>query len=49
MVPTERMPPNLCAATEAKPMEAMQPQDAQSGLPPNWQGVIFVSRSADKV
>src|SRR5690242_5462568 len=25
----------------------MQPQLEQSGAPPNWHGVIFVSRSAD--
>jgi len=49
MDPTESMPPNLCAAIEAKPMEATHPQDAQSGFPPNWHGVIFVSRSADNV
>src|ERR1700730_5615413 len=49
MVPTESIPPNLCEATEAKPMDAMHPQDAQSGFPPNWQGVIFVCRSADNV
>jgi hypothetical protein len=34
---------------EAKPMDAMHPHDAQSGFPPNWHGVIFVLRSADKV
>jgi hypothetical protein len=49
MVPTESIPPNLCAATEAKPIDAMHPQDAQLGFPPNWHGVIFVSKSADKV
>jgi hypothetical protein len=47
--PTEIIPPNLCAATDAKPMDAMHPQELQSGFPPNWHGVIFVSRSADKV
>jgi len=25
----------------------MHPQLAQSGAPPNWHGVIFVSKSAD--
>src|SRR5271157_5051242 len=49
MLPTERIPPNLCAAMDAKPMDAMHPQEAQLGFPPNWHGVIFVSRSADKV
>src|SRR6266404_567149 len=49
IVPTERIPPNLCEATAARPMDAMHPQDAQSGLPPNWHGVIFVRRSADNV
>ena len=27
----------------------MQPQLLQSGLPPNWHGVIFVVRSAEMV
>jgi hypothetical protein len=49
IVPTESMPPNLCDAMEAKPIDAMHPQDVQSGFPPNWQGVIFVRRSADIV
>ena len=49
MEPTEMKPASLCAATEARPMEAMQPQEEQSGLPPNWQGVILVSRSAEMV
>ena len=26
----------------------MQPQFVQSGLPPNWQGVMRVSKSADR-
>src|ERR1700761_527969 len=30
-------------------MEAMQPHCWQSGLPPNWQGVILVERSAETV
>src|SRR5438067_1506924 len=42
MVSRESIPPNLCEATEAKPMDAMHPQDAQSGFPPNWHGVILV-------
>ena len=49
MLPTESIPPNLWAATAVKYMDAMHPQDAQSGFPPNWQGVILVFRSADKV
>src|ERR1700693_5778244 len=49
MEPTGRIPPNLCEATEAKPIDATHPQDAQSGFPPNWHGMIFVSRSADNV
>jgi hypothetical protein len=28
------------------PAEAMQPHCEQSGLPPNWQGLILPSRSA---
>src|SRR5580693_7977228 len=35
--------------TAARPMEAMQPHCSQSGSPPNWQGVIFVFKSADTV
>jgi hypothetical protein len=34
---------------EAKPMDAMHPQDAQSGFPPYWHGVTFVTKSADKI
>src|SRR5258705_9450606 len=49
MVPAESIPANLCEAMEAKPMDATHPQDAQSGFPPNWHGVIFVLRSADNV
>ena len=49
IAPTGRKPPSLWAAIEARPIEAMHPQDAQSGLPPNWQGVIFVCRSAESV
>ena len=49
IVPTGRKPPNLCAAMDAKPMEAKHPHEAQSGFPPNWHGVIFVCRSADSV
>lgn len=49
ILPTEITPPNLCAAIDANPIDAMHPQDAQSGFPPNWHGVIFVRRSADNV
>ena len=49
MAPTESMPPNLWAAMAARPIDAMHPHDEQSGFPPNWHGVIFVSRSADNV
>jgi hypothetical protein len=49
MAPTESIPPNLWAAMDAKPIDAMHPHDEQSGFPPNWHGVIFVSRSADNV
>src|SRR5262249_26863599 len=49
MLSTVRIPPSLRAAIEASAMDAMHPQDAQSGVPPNWHGVIFVCRSADKV
>lgn len=38
IAPTGMMPPSLCAATAAKPIEAMHPHELQSGLPPNWQG-----------
>ena len=40
---------SLRAAMEARAIDAIHPQDAQSGLPPNWHGVIFVCRSADNV
>src|ERR1700692_2690386 len=35
IAPTGRIPPNLCAAMAAKPIEATHPHDPQSGLPPN--------------
>jgi hypothetical protein len=34
--------------TAARAIEATQPHWVQSGVPPNWQGPILVSRSADK-
>ena len=49
IAPTGRKPPNLCAAMDASPMEAKHPHAAQSGFPPNWQGVILVCRSAERV
>jgi hypothetical protein len=47
--PTESTPPSLCAATAANPIDAMHPHEEQSGFPPNWHGVIFVTKSADNV
>jgi hypothetical protein len=35
MGPTEMIPPNLWAAIAANPIEAIHPQELQSGLPPN--------------
>src|SRR5271169_3495987 len=35
IAPTGKIPPNLCAAMAAKPMDAMHPHELQSGLPPN--------------
>src|SRR5213594_3232968 len=40
-------PNNWCRATAASPADAMQPHWLQSGAPPNWHGVIRVSKSAD--
>ena len=42
-------PNSWCRATAASPAEAMQPQLLQSGVPPNWHGVIRVVRSAEIV
>src|SRR3954453_10348067 len=47
--PTGTNPHSWCRATAASPADAIQPQFAQSGAPPNWQGVIFVVRSAEMV
>lgn len=47
IAPTGTKPPNLCAATAASAIDAMQPQAAQSGLPPNWQGVTCDRKSAE--
>ena len=35
------------ARSASSPADAMQPQLLQSGVPPNWHGVIFVFRSAE--
>ena len=48
MAPTRTVPPMiLCAPTAFSPAEAMQPHCEQSGLPPNWQGVMRCSKSAE--
>ena len=49
IAPTGTMPANLCAAMDAKPMEAIHPHAAQSGFPPNWQSVSYDCRSAESV
>src|SRR5437868_8486709 len=49
IAPPGMMPPSLCLATAANPIDATQPQEEQSGLPPYWHGVIEVLRSADNV
>jgi len=40
MAPTGMPPRSLCRATAPRPADAMQPHCEQSGLPPNWHGVI---------
>ena len=40
-------PANLYLPKEARPAEAMHPHSAQTGRPPNWQGVTRVVRSAE--
>src|SRR5262249_23311461 len=45
--PTGTKPRTRCLARAARPAEAMQPQCEQSGAPPNWHGVMRVSRSAE--
>src|SRR5688500_535129 len=47
IAPTRRPPGSLWRATAAKAADAMQPQLAQSGFPPNWHGVMRVLKSAD--
>ena len=49
MAPTRTPPGSLWRATASSPALAMQPHCAQSGVPPNWQGVIRRSRSADRL
>ena len=46
--PTFTPPGSVWRATALRAADAMHPQLAQSGLPPNWQGVIFVWRSAER-
>ena len=42
------MPPgSRYAPTAVSPADAMQPHCEQSGLPPNWQGVMRCSKSAE--
>src|SRR3989304_13326 len=48
IVPTFRPPGRVCRATAAMPAEAMQPQSAQSGVPPSWHGVMGCVRSAER-
>src|SRR5215471_13980432 len=40
-------PASLYLPIAASPAEAMQPHSAQTGRPPNWQGVIRVAKSAE--
>jgi hypothetical protein len=47
--PTGINPPIRCEATAAKAIDAIHPQDSQSGTPPNWHGVISVLKSAETV
>src|SRR5260370_17839414 len=49
ITPTGITPASLGAATAARPIEATHPHEAQSGVPPNWHGVISVFRSADTI
>src|SRR5579862_2933800 len=44
---TGTRPATLNFPTAARPAEAMQPHSEHTGLPPNWQGLIFVCRSAE--
>src|SRR5207253_9861058 len=45
--PTGMTPNTRYWAIAARPTEAVHPQLLQSGMPPNWHGVIFVVKSAE--
>ena len=47
IAPTRRPPGSRCRPTAARPADAMHPHCAQSGVPPNWHGVILVEKSAE--
>ena len=47
MAPTRMPPASRCAPTAFSPADAMQPHCEQSGLPPNWHGVMRCSKSAE--
>ncbi len=47
IAPTRRPPGSRCRPTAARPADAMQPHCEQSGMPPNWHGVILVEKSAE--
>lgn len=47
--PAVRGPATRWCPTAANAIDAMQPHCAQSGLPPNWHGVILVIRSAEMI
>ena len=47
IAPTRIPPGSLWRPTAASAADAMQPQFAQSGFPPNWHGVIGFLKSAD--
>src|SRR5207253_5288978 len=42
----ETPPGSFIWVSEFRPADAMQPHCEQSGLPPNWQGLSWVLRSA---
>src|SRR4029077_6076737 len=46
-VPPGTKPHSLWRPTAARPAEAMHPHCEQSGLPPNWHGVMRCSKSAE--
>ena len=47
--PTGINPATRWLAIAASPIDAIHPQEEQSGFPPNWHGVIGVLKSADKL